>query len=91
MTSSSDSVIITIEPNTKENFWTAALFCILQKEKNMPEQNLHIFWNILRSGALSLLPYQFALLHVFSVLVVGWYFYNCFCCFSLLLGRMKMI
>jgi len=54
----------------------------------MPEHNLHIFWNILRSGALSLLPNQFALLHVLSVSVVGW----CFCCCSSLLsGRMKMI
>ena len=44
MPSCSDSVIITIEPNAKENFWTAALlFNSLQKEKNMPEQNLHIF------------------------------------------------
>ena len=75
MPSSSDSFIITIEPNDKENFWTAALlFYSLQKEKNIPEQNLHIFWNILRSDALSLLPYQFSLLHVFSIMVVGWHF-----------------
>ena len=50
------------------------MFCSLQKEKNIPEQNLHIFWNILRSDALSLLPYQLSLLHVFSVMVVGWHF-----------------
>lgn len=92
MPSSCESVIITIKSNTKDNFWIAALLLYsLQKDKNMPEQNLHIFWNILRSGALSLLPYQFALLHVFNVMVVGWYFYYCFCCFSLLLERMKMV
>jgi hypothetical protein len=33
MPTSSDSVIITIEPNAKENFLTAVLFYSLQKRK----------------------------------------------------------
>lgn len=53
----------------------------------MPEQNLHIFWSILRSGALSLLPYQFALLHVFSVMVVGWYFLLLFLLFFFVIRK----